>query len=226
MKCRLLIAIMLFLSAAVLLQAQGAKCPDAAEDSHFSVLFENNHVRVLSLDLGRIESTGSFSYKRPHMNVITTESRTVAAAQGAGGVTTEWARGQVEFVYNVPCQTVRNDTSIAHRQIIVETYLPVDYNPLQEREAILDLSTVKPTTSISIMRGHLTATRYQIAPGDSSDTNGGDHVLVALTDLELKADDGTVISLTNQEAKVITGKKISRLTNEGSKPARFVIIDF
>lgn len=226
MKCRLLIAIMLFLSAALSLGAQSAKCGDAAEDPHFSVLFENSRVRVLSLELGRIESTKPFTYKRPHMAVVTTESRTTSIPQGGGGITHDWYRGDIDFIYNTDCRTLRNELSTAHRQIVVETYLPVDYKSYQDYEtALTDLSTVKPTTSVSFTRGGLTATRHQVASGDAADVNGGDHVLIALTDIELQTEDGKDISLGTQEVKLLSGN-INKLKNTGSKQARFVIVDY
>ncbi len=55
--------------------------------------------------------------------------------------------------------------------------------------------------------------------------NAGDHVLIALTDLQLSGDNGKQISLNSQEVKLLHDD-IGMVKNAGKESARFVVIDF
>ncbi len=225
MKRQLLIATILLIFGTLQVNAQAPKCDDAADDSHFSVLYENSRVRVLSLELGRLEATKLFAFKSPRMVVVTTESRTTSAPSGVQGPTISWRPGHIEFNWNTGCRIVRNELSTTHKQIVVETLLPVHYDELQDYEVMTDLSTVEPTSSVSLTRGALTATRHQVASGDTAHLNGGDHVLIALSDLQLSADDDREISLSSQEVKILHDD-VGALKNTGKNSARFVVVDF
>lgn len=225
MKTRLLFATILLLVGTLQLNAQAPKCDDAADDSHFSVLYENNRVRILSLELGRLEATKLFAFKSPHMVVVTTDSRTTTNPANAQGPTTSWQLGNTHFVWNTGCRTVKNDLSTTHKAVVVETHLPAHYDELQDYEVLTDLSTLKPTTSVSLTRGALTATQHQVAPGDTAQLNAGDHALIALNDLELSTDNDKEISLNSQEVKILH-EDISALKNAGKSSARFVVVDF
>lgn len=225
MKLRLVVALATITMAAAMSSAQNIKCEDAANESHFSVVYENSGVRVLSVELGRIDTTKPFSYKRPHIIAVTTESRTTTTPVGSGGVTRDWSRGDVQFSYETSCRTLRNELSTPHRQIIVESYRPMPYDqPSSSNDLLYDLSAVKPTTATTMSRGALSATRFQIAPGDSVELIGGDQLVIALTDLDLEAD-GNAVRMASQEIKVLDSKA-SHLKNQADKPARLIVVSF
>ncbi|HWR35525.1 MAG TPA: hypothetical protein VN622_06610 [Clostridia bacterium] len=212
------------------LQAQ-SKCRDASEDSHYSVIVENNRVRVLALELGRLESTKPHCNKAPYLSIVTTASRTTTLFEGQGDLSHDWTSGEARFHYRrVQQHAIRNDTSIAHREVMVETLLPVPFNSqygsYDTDEFGSDLTSVKPTWSTSLTRGALSATRTQLASGDSFELIGADHVLIALSDLKLETETGSTISLNKDELAILKAGAASKLTNGDKGAAKFVIVNF
>ena len=80
----------------------------------------------------------------------------------------------------------------------------------------------KPTWTVSFSRGALTASKTQLAPGAELSVSSPNHVLLALTDLELHKQ-GTdrsdqAIQLSAQEGKIMPGGSEFKLTNSSSRP--------
>ncbi len=210
------------------LRAQSS-CLDAADEPHHSVIFKNNAVRILELQLGRLKSTEVHCHSNSYLVVITTESRTTDGVSSH-----DWTRGEARFIYGPVTQTIRNEEMALHRQIEVETLRTVPavpYTPFYSIDAFgPDLGDLKPTWSMSFTRGGLTATKTQLATGDSWDVNPPDHILIAVTDLELQkrgsGDEVGKISLDAGDTLILPGGSVSRLTNTNRDKARFVTVEF
>lgn len=223
------LVVLLFFSSCSFLYAQQTSCHDAAGDSHYSVVLENSRVRVLRLELGRLKQTDTVCMKKPYLSIVTSESRTASVVQGGATYSHDWNPGEARFHYKVVAMSVRNETSLTHHEVLIETYLPVQFNPLDgdydTDEFGSDLSTVKPTWSTSFTRGALTATRVQLAPGDRFQLYGTDYILIALNDLVLADDSAKKITSNRHDVSVLKSG-IQLLANEGTEPARFVLVQF
>jgi hypothetical protein len=132
-----------------------------------------------------------------------------------------------------PERVIRNESINPYRELIVETMHGVEYNSLDGNyDGDLfpgDLGDAKPT-SVSFTRGALTALKTQLAPGAELSVSSPNHVLLALTDLELhkQGADGSdqAVQLTAQEVKILPGGSAFKLTNSGHQPARFILVEF
>lgn len=206
-----------------------AACTDAGDEPNHSLIYANNRVRILELVLPRLKSTGTHCHQYTYLSVVTTESRTTDGPWG-----NDWTPGEARLVYAPVTHNIRNDQLMTHRAIEVEVLgtLPAyRVQPSPNRDPLgTDLGALKPTWTTTFTWGPLTATRTQLAGGDSWDVNQPDHLLIAITSLELekRAPGGTSekISLGPGETLMMPGGSVSRLTNTGGDGAKFVVVEF
>jgi hypothetical protein len=230
MKLTVSLMAALALSAVPSLITAQTNCHDVSEDSHYSVVYENSRVRVLTLELPRLASTGSVCNKSAYLSIVTTESRTLVAPAGIAGVTYNWYPGAARFHYAPVARTIRNETDVAHREVVIETFSKLDYNPVNGNydgdEFQGDLRSVKATTSSSFTRGGLTAYRVQLAPGDTFSLSDADHLVIALNDISLAGDNGKSIDLGRSDLTVLTLGRINSVKNTNKMSAQFIVVDF
>lgn len=68
-------------------------------------------------------------------------------------------------------------------------------------------------------------TKVQVAAGSDYSMSG--HLLVALTDLDLRSKaDGSELTVSAQDTSELTRASHRVFTNAGTSPARFIVIDF
>lgn len=229
MKSRLAIAVLLVLGLSASLQAQSASCLDAADEPHHHVIFENSRVRVLMLELSRIESTQAYCYSHPYVYIVLGEGKSSTTAEGKGTFSHDWYGSETRLVYAPEKQVVRNESGVPFRELVVELLHGVRYNAWENRydDDLFpgDLGTVKPNWTVSFTRGGVMFTKVQVAAGSDYSMSG--HLLVALTDLDLRSKaDGSELTVAAQDTSELTRASHRLFTNAGSNPARFIVIDF
>ena len=211
-------------------RARSQDCPslDAADESHHSLIFRNSAVRVLELQLSGIKSTEPHCHRYTYLSVVTTESRTTD-----GPIGNDWAPGDARLIYGPVISTVRNEDIMSHRAIEVETLRSVPTPWVAQRSNSdpfgADQGTVKPTWSVSFSRAGLAGTRAQLASGDGLDVNPPDHLLIAITAMELEKqgpEGSHAVSLERGETLMLPGGSVTRLTNKGRDSAKFVLVEF
>ncbi len=206
-----------------------AACTDAGNEPNHAVIYQNSRVRVLELVLPRLKSSDVHCHQYSYLSVVTTPSRTTDGPWG-----NDWTPGEARFIYGPVTHTIRNDESITHRAIEVEVLgtLPAyRVQPNPNRDPLgSDLGTLKPTWSTTFTWGPLTATRTQLAGGDSWDVSRPDHLLIAITSLELEKQvpggQPEKLSLGPGETLILAGGSVSKLTNKGGDGAKFVVVEF
>jgi hypothetical protein len=216
------------------IRAHAAECLDASDESHHQVLYENSDARVLVLELPRIASTQPHCHAHPYLYVVTGESKSSTTPDGKATFSHDWSAGEARFIYSPAKQVIRNESMIPFREVIVETLHSVQYNPLDpsdDRDLFPgDLGSAKPTWTVSFTRGDLTAYKTQLAPGDDASFGSSNYVLIAITDVKLQRSkekaDPDEITLDAQETRILPGGSPLKLTNSGSHPATFIVIEF
>lgn len=224
----LFVAVVIAASLAMTAPLPGpSDCLEAAAETHHTEVFRNNSVRVLAFELSRLQNTDAHCHPFPFLTVVTTESRTTD-----GLVSHDWKPGDARFTYGPVTHRERNEQMAIHREIQVETMRTIpptrftreyDADPFGP-----DPGDLQPTWSVSFARGGLTAVRTQLAAGDSWDVSQPDHLLIAITDVELQKDkpDGEQISVAQGDTLLLPGGSVRRLTNVSNKRARFVTVEF
>ena len=109
--------------------AQSASCIDVADEPHHQLLFQNQDVRVLVLELPRLAATESHCHPRPYLDIIATESTSSNTLEGHAPVTRDWNGPEAHFVYSPMQHVVRNESMTTYRELIVETMHPANYQP-------------------------------------------------------------------------------------------------
>jgi len=215
-------------------QAQTATCLDIADEPHHQLLFQNQDARVFLLELPRIASTKSHCESHPYLYIVTAQGRSSNTLEGQAAITRDWNGPEARFIYSPAPHVIRNESINPYRELIVETMHGVEYNSLDgSYDGDLfpgDLGDAKPTWTVSFSRGALTASKTQLAPGAELPVSSPNHVLLALTDLELhkRGADGAdqAIQLSAQEVKILAGGSEFKLTNSGQRPAKFILVEF
>jgi hypothetical protein len=209
------------------------KCLDAADEPHHRVIFENKEVRILQLELARLQSTSAYCYAGPVVYVVPSESRTTRTSTGYAGITHDWMPGEARFVAVPLERTVRNETNATHREIIVETHRKLEYNLFRGNQDVDEFPAVRdsnqPTWSVDFARGSLSAQKTQLAAGDRIDVGRTDHLLIALDGLQLTTDGpkkAKEIRLSRGETATIEGGAAFTLTNSANSPSKFILVDF
>jgi hypothetical protein len=102
----------------------------------------------------------------------------------------DWSGSEARFVYTPMQHVVRNETVNPHRELVIEMLRNVNYDPVAGNYDTdlfpSDLGGARPTWTVSFSLGALTASKTQLAPGAELSVTGATHVLLAISDLELR----------------------------------------
>jgi hypothetical protein len=233
-KCTFICLVLAWSFCSLTAWAESGTCLDASDEPHHELLFADADARVFVLDLPRLASTKPFCYAHPYLHVATAESRSSRTADGGATMSHDWHPGEAHFVYEPVKQVVRDEQMIPHREVIVETLHKVAFNPADgvygSDEFTSDLGSAASTWTTSFTRGALAASKVQLAPGNDFPVSSPNHVLIALTDLELRSDQegekAETVEMSKQEARILPAGTVSKLTNTSQQPAKFVIVEF
>jgi hypothetical protein len=223
-----LVSFSLCLAAA---NAQSAACLDAAEESHHRAVLETSQMRVLLLELPRIASTEAYCYANPYVYIVLGEGKSSTITEANGTFSHGWNGAEAHLVHNPQKQVVRNESGQTFREAIVELRRGVEYHALADTYDTdmfpSGLGTVKPTWTVSFIRGGVRFSNNQLAAGDSLKVNGSGHLLIALNDLTLqRRNRGEAIDLQSQELTNLNAGPAADLTNTGNSAARFILIEY
>src|SRR6185312_6733310 len=150
-----------------------ATCSEMIDDSHFHKIYQNDAVRVYTLELGRLESTTTLCHEHPYFYVTTSESQTTDTTAGHAGWSHNWSPGEARWVAQPRQDVIRNETATSHYEVIVEILTRLEFEPLvqnyQSADFTGDLGSAKPTWTVSTEHGPMTAVKTQLGPGDKLD---------------------------------------------------------
>jgi hypothetical protein len=220
-------------------QAQTATCLDVADEPHHQLLFQNQDARVFLLELPRLASTKSHCNSHPYLYIVAGQGRSSNTVEGQATISRDWDGPEARFIYSPKTLVIRNESINPFRELIVETMHGAQYNswdgnydsdlfPLDPERA--DPGDFKPTWTVSFSRGALTASKTQLAPCAELSVSSPNHVLLAVTDLDLRKQgpDGSdlAVQLSAQEVKILPGGSEFKLTNSGQRPAKFILVEF
>jgi hypothetical protein len=228
-----LVSFSLCLAAA---NAQSSACMDAAEEPHHRVVLETTQIRVLLLELPRIASTEPYCYAHPYIYIVLGEGRSSATVEGKGAFSHDWYGSETHIVYEPQKQVVRNESGGIFREAVVELRRGVAYDPIYDSSSNNNLfplspGSLKPTWTVSFVRGGIQFFNTQLGAGDTLKVSGAGHLLIALNDLTLQARQrgataNEPIELQSQEVTNLSGGMLSELVNTSHRTARFILIEY
>lgn len=205
--------------------AAAQEAADFATDPHYSLLLENDRVRVFALTLHSGESV----FARHHHSFIflpLQDGEIVMWDEGKSAIQHfQIHKGETSFVYLTPDQQatgvaggILNDRPPDYRNITVEFLDP------NIGWSILSSGYVRAT----LFLGGAIIADVKLQPGESlpAPDKRDAELVVAVSDLDLKVASGVRIRSSSGDAAWISSANAAALTNRGRDPARFVIVEF
>jgi hypothetical protein len=224
----------LLLLAAGIAAAQSGTCLDVGDEPHHQLVFQNHDVRVLLLELPRLAATQSYCHSHPYVYIIAGSGTASNTVEGQGTMSHDWSASETRVVYSPMQHVVRNESMNPHRELVVEMLHNVTYNPLSgnyDNDLFpSDLGGAKPTWTVSFSLGAMTASKNQLAPGAELSVTSGSHVLLAISDLELrketKGKSSEALEMAAQEVNVLPSGSSFTLVNASPRSANFILLEF
>jgi quercetin dioxygenase-like cupin family protein len=235
----------LLLVSVVVLAQQDKIGPDGnpvpvavTEDPYHHLLFENRFARVFRVELPPQKAT--LLHKHPYdFMMITLADGDVESAHGIGTslMTYDLHRGDARFVHGPIVHRMRNPEGVlTHRNITVEILRNSEqpYNYPSTRAGRRDYDVVPPPVDSHVSyqamldRDTVRASSVQILPKESLVVakGTGPLLVVPLDDLELTPEGGEDQSYQRDAVLWDPNAFRQKLTNTGSRPARFILLEF
>jgi quercetin dioxygenase-like cupin family protein len=228
-----------FLSAAVLTAvltfAQTPAEVEITQEPHHHFLLENEYVRVFRVEVAPQEST--LMHRHRHDYIFVTLGATDVSNEVAGKppVELKLQDGETRFLPGGFAHAARDLAATPFRNITVE--LLQDEQARQHPPAPWDEERglkvfTGATQEILFVKDGVRTSEIEMRPGATIPRHhhAGPHLLVAITDLELRSDvEGKApmsSHVSSGEAKWIPGGYTHTLTNTSKSPAKFITLEF
>jgi quercetin dioxygenase-like cupin family protein len=228
------LACALFL-AAVLVYAQAPAAVEITAELHHHLLFENEFVRVFKVDLAPQESALLHRHRHDYMFVTLGASDVANARQGQSPVRVKLQDGETQFLAGGFAHAARNLAPTPFRSIIVELLQDekLHHAPPKKWDEARGLQILdRGTQDILFVKDGVRASEIELQPGGliPSHHHNHSHLLVAITDLELRSDVEGMGPMPGHfksgDVKWLPGGYTHTLMNVGKQTAKFVTLEF
>ena len=224
----------LFLFLTTLLTAQSQPEVEITAEFHHHLVFTNDQVRVFNVDVPPHADTLMHRHRHDYIYVTLGDSEVVNAVQGKDAVTVKLQDGQTGFHSGGYAHIARNLSSNPFRNVTIELLQDDQLRGSStkwEEDRGLD---VLPggTKETLFVKDNVRVCEFELQPGGMVPLHhhAGPHLVVPLTDYELRSDvEGkppTTITLKRGESKWVPGGYSHTLTNTGKTPAKFITLEF
>lgn len=236
-----LVAAVLFTCLGAVQIQQPPRAVDLAEDPSYSLVLENEFVRVFRAEIPRLKQTALHSHSRDFVMLTLGDGLASFAQPGFAPMTREFYDGYVQFVSGGFSHVVKNeDTVSTFRAFVIELKQGrvkpgVVYDYLSATAQLYDSIPLPVDPRASYTVSHeaesVIGSDLQLVPGDSTPMHQhrGPHLAFALTDMELESTPesgaGKVMKLARGEVAWIPAGAPHRLKNVGRTPARFITLE-
>jgi len=209
---------------------------DMASDPHYTLLLQNEQVRVFQVNLRPTEQS-FVQHDHNFLMVMLQDCEVVIWRDGESAIQNFlFQKGDVRFFLGGRAYGIRDDRTTSYRNITVEFLDPKitnwsyqwqtgtwDYGPNGGR------APTDPHAKYvnSMQLGEITVSEVQLLQGDSfpGPDKPAAELLVAVTDLDLKTEKDRLRKSSGEAAWIPAGAR-TRLVNKDSDPARFVVVQF
>jgi len=233
MRSRLLLPALLLISVA--LAAQTAEVEITAEPHHH-LLFENATVRVYHVEVAPHEATLMHAHHHDYIYVTLGPAQIENDVKGKPPVTVKLQDGETQFFPGNFAHSVRNLADTPFRNVTVELLQDEAARknppPPWDEERGLNILMGGGTQDIMFVQDGVRVTEIDLQPGADlpSHHHTGPHLVVAITDLDLRNDvkgkSPMPVHLKSGEVKWVPGGVTHSLVNTGKQQAKFVTLEF
>ncbi|MFZ0958578.1 MAG: hypothetical protein WAN60_19715 [Candidatus Sulfotelmatobacter sp.] len=229
-----MIRLAFFFLAATLLSAQAA-APEVeiTAEPHHHLVLENAEIRAFYVDVVPHANTLMHWHRHDYIYVMFGASQVVNAVAGKGPVTIQLQDGQAGFTAGAFAHVVRNQDQ-PFRNLTIEI---LDDAKLRQSAARSDKEWDEDrgldilqggTRQVLFVKDGIRVTEFELQPGGvvPMHHHAGPHLLVAVSDLEIRSEAEVPDHFKSGDAKWFPGGYSHSITNVGSHPAKFVTLEF
>jgi len=223
----------LFLLLPFLVAQTATEVEITAEPSHHLAL-ENEFVRVFKVEVAPQASTLMHRHRRDYVFVTLGDAHVSNEVEGKPPVDLKLTDGETHFVPGNFAHVAKNFSDLPFRNVTIE---------LMQDEKLRQMPSHWPEengertfpggrSKILFVKDGVRVSEVNLEPGAvvPSHHHDGPHLLVALTDLEIRSDVEGMGPMPGKfklgDIKWLPGGYTHTLTNVGKSPARFVTVEF
>jgi beta-alanine degradation protein BauB len=233
MKSRLILPALLL--AAITLTAQNTSEVEITAEFHHHVALENEYVRVFKVEVAPHEATLMHIHHHDYVFVTLGASEVENDVKGKPPVTLKLQDGEVRFVPGNFSHLARNLADTPFRNVTIEILQDEAARktppPAWDEDRGLHVFT-GGTQHIMFVQDGVRVSEIELQPGATipSHHHTGPHLVVALTDLDIRSDvesQGPMPGhIKSGDVKWLPGGYTHTLTNTGKQEAKFVTLEF
>jgi len=228
----------IFICLALLaVQAANPEVEITAEPHHHLTL-ENKSVRVFYVDVAPHSDTLMHWHRHDYIYVTLGDTEVVNAVKDKPPVTVKLPDGETRFSPATFAHLVTNPTDQPFRNVTIEI---LEDESLRHSPAHWDedrgLHVLSGgTQQILFVKDGIRVSEFELQPGGIVPLHHhtGPHLLIAVTDLDLRENDRSDVQgqdpmprhLNSGDSKWLPGNYSHTITNTGTKPAKFVTLEF
>jgi len=225
----------LFVLLALLASARSTPEVEITNEAHHHLAFQNEQIRVFKVEVAPHDSTLIHRHRHDYLWVIIGAAEVSNDVVGKAPVTLKLADGYTGFTPGNFAHLARNLAPTRFRNVTIE-FLHDDKtrtSPPPQWDEERGLHVLHGgTQEILFVKDGARVSEIELQPGGivPSHHHKGPHLVVAITDLDLRSDSEgkgpTASQLKSGEAKWVPGGYTHTLTNVGERTAKFVTVEF
>jgi len=221
------------------LAAQSTPEVETTAEPHHHLALTNDQVRVFNVDVPPHADTLMHRHRHDYIFVTLGASEVINAVQGKDAVTVKLQDGQTGFLTGGYAHIARNVSAQPFRNVTVEL---LQDDKLRKSSTHWDPAHPDEDRGLDILHGGtkeilfvkdgVRVSEFELQPGGvvPMHHHAGPHLVVPLTDYELRSDVAgkapDTFTMKRGESKWVPGGYSHTLTNTGKTPAKFVTLEF
>jgi mannose-6-phosphate isomerase-like protein (cupin superfamily) len=215
--------------------AQTASEVEITGEGHHHLAFENEFVRVFRVEVAPKEATLMHRHRHDYLFVTLGDSDVSNEVEGKTPVELKLKDGETRFTPGNFAHVARNLAGTPFRNVTIELMedekARTSPPPKWDEERGLHVLN-GGTQEILFAKDGARVSEIELQPGGAipSHHHKGPHLVVAITDIDLRSDiEGrgpTPAQLRSGEVKWVPGGYTHTVTNVGKQPAKFVTVEF
>ncbi len=232
MNPRSLLLSLLFVAVLAAAQAPAPIIEITAEPSHH-LLFQNQYARAFKIDLAPHAAMLVHHHRYDYIFVVLAQSKIENDIVGKDPFLRSFQEGETVFVPGPFAHTAKNLTDKPFQVVAVELLQGDKIQPAPKWDEERGLHILNGgTQDILYVKDGVRVTDLQLNPGGilPKHHHNGPHVVVAITDLDLRSDVGgkgpSKVEMKAGEAAWVKAGATHTLTNTGTHDARLITLEF
>ena len=225
----------LLLLAAVFVSAQSTQEVEITNEAHHHLALENEYVRVFKVEVAPHDATLMHRHRHDYLFVTLGDSQLTNEVEGKAPVDAVLKDGETRFTPGNFAHIAKNRADTPFRNVTIE--LMQDDKARSAPPAKWDedrgLKVLNAgTQDILFVKDNARVSEIEIQPGGMipSHHHNGPHLVVAITDIDLRSDiegrSPTAAQLKSGDIKWVPGGFTHTVTNVGKQTAKFVTVEF